>query len=47
VLEHGGGIATAYTDAVHRHFGEFLALRAAHCAAERRWPDAPFWAARR
>ena len=46
-LEHGGVVGAGYTAAVARHFAEFLQLRRAHYAAERRWPGAPFWASRR
>jgi flavin-dependent dehydrogenase len=45
-LEGGGGAGGPYSAAVAGTFSRYLALRDAHYAAERRWADAPFWAAR-
>ena len=45
-LEMGGDAGDGYSAAVEQTFARYLALRDAHYAAERRWSDAPFWAAR-
>jgi len=45
-LEAGDGMEDGYSAAVEQTFARYLALRDAHYAVERRWSDAPFWAAR-
>lgn len=45
-LESGGGTGDAYSAAVEQTFARYLSIRDAHYAVERRWMDAPFWAAR-
>lgn len=45
-LEGGDATSPAYSAAVAQTFARYLAVRDAHYGAERRWVDAPFWAAR-